>query len=161
MGYYYTTSAETAVPGKSWGMPKTHVPGSRVKERGHRFYSSELSRWVSRDPLGEQAFLSAFIEKRPRQQRLRIVAHSYFSLYTILLNRPIGAWDYLGLDDPGCNIPGFDPRPGDRLHNCMLRCCAQHDQCYYTRDGRAPDGGKRCDAYTWPLIVIPCSPCGN
>jgi hypothetical protein len=40
MGYYLTTSPETAVPVKSWGMPKTHTPASPVKERGHRFYMS-------------------------------------------------------------------------------------------------------------------------
>jgi len=53
MGYYYTTEHETAVPGKSSASPKTHTPGSPVKERGHRYYMPESGRWASRDPLVE------------------------------------------------------------------------------------------------------------
>jgi len=51
MGYYLTTEPEAAVPPKSWATPKTHVPGSRVKERGLRFYMPEIGRWLSRDPI--------------------------------------------------------------------------------------------------------------
>jgi len=35
MSYYYTTEPGNAVPGKSCANPKTHVPGSSVKERGY------------------------------------------------------------------------------------------------------------------------------
>jgi len=34
--------------------PKTHVPLLPVKERGLRFYSPEVGRWTSRDPIGER-----------------------------------------------------------------------------------------------------------
>jgi len=48
MGYYYTAEPENAVPAKFWATPKTHVPGSPVKERGYRYLMPEISRWVSR-----------------------------------------------------------------------------------------------------------------
>jgi len=60
MSYYYTTEPGNAVPGKSCANPKTHVPGSSVKERGHRYYSSEIGRWLSRDSEEEGGAL--FIE---------------------------------------------------------------------------------------------------
>jgi len=56
MGYYYTTSPEKAVPGKSDATPKTHTPGSPVKERGARYYMLESGRWASRDPLISEPF---------------------------------------------------------------------------------------------------------
>ena len=54
MGYYYTVEAENAVPPNSCAMPKTHTPGSPVKERGLRYYNPKIGRWVSRDPMGEK-----------------------------------------------------------------------------------------------------------
>lgn len=47
MGYFLTTDPEIAVPPNSCASPKTHIPASRVKERGHRFYMPEIGRWVS------------------------------------------------------------------------------------------------------------------
>ena len=60
MGYYYKAEPENAVPAKSWATPKTHVPGSPVKERGHRLYTPELGRWASRDPIGERGGFNLF-----------------------------------------------------------------------------------------------------
>ena len=57
MGYYYKAEPENAVPAKSWATPKTHVPGSPVKERGLRFLMPEIGRWASKDPLEEQGGL--------------------------------------------------------------------------------------------------------
>jgi len=53
MGYYYTSEPESAPRVISCASLKTHVPASPVKERGHRFYSPEVGRWLSRDPIGE------------------------------------------------------------------------------------------------------------
>jgi RHS repeat-associated protein len=57
MGYYLTTDPQNAVPPKSWATPKTHTPGSPVKERGHRYFMPETGRWMSRDPKGHKANL--------------------------------------------------------------------------------------------------------
>jgi RHS repeat-associated protein len=53
MGYHLTTSLAWPCA-RSHASPKTHVPGSRLQERGHRYYSANLGRWVSRDPIGER-----------------------------------------------------------------------------------------------------------
>ena len=57
MGYFLTTEPETAVPANSRLSPKTHTPASPVKERGHRYFQPEIGRWLSRDPIGEVAFI--------------------------------------------------------------------------------------------------------
>jgi RHS repeat-associated protein len=49
MGFFLTDQSPT-LPLAS---PKTHTPLLRVEERGLRFYSANLSRWLSRDPIGE------------------------------------------------------------------------------------------------------------
>jgi RHS repeat-associated protein len=60
MGYHLTTSL--ALPSaRSLASPKTHVPGSRLQERGHRYYSASLSRWVSRDPIGENGGINLYV----------------------------------------------------------------------------------------------------
>ena len=75
MGYYYTAEPENTVPPKSWATPKTHVPGSPVKERGHRYYSAESGRWVNRDPIEEEGGIH---------------------LYVFVLNSPVELLDILG-----------------------------------------------------------------
>ncbi len=76
MGYYYTADPENAVPPKSWATPKTHIPGSSVKERGHRFCLPETGRWLSRDPIEENGGLN---------------------LYCVVMNDSVGRMDPLGL----------------------------------------------------------------
>jgi hypothetical protein len=56
MGYFLTTEPENAVPEKSFASPKTHTPLSRLQERGHRYHSPQLGRWINRDPIGDIAF---------------------------------------------------------------------------------------------------------
>lgn len=68
MGYFLISEAEDAVPAKSLATPKTHTPLSQVQERGLRFYSPGLGRWVSRDPIEEEggtANLYAFVMNQP------------------------------------------------------------------------------------------------
>ncbi len=42
-------------------MPKTHTPGSRLEKRGSRFYSAEMGRWVSKDPIGEEGGINVYL----------------------------------------------------------------------------------------------------
>jgi hypothetical protein len=67
MGYFFRAEPETAVPAKSLADPKTHTPFLRVKERGLRFYFPTLGRWLSRDPIGEHAFMVRFLESKHRE----------------------------------------------------------------------------------------------
>ena len=52
MGYYNTTSASFAGTCESV-IPKPHTRDFPVSVLGFRFYSTKLSRWLSRDPIGE------------------------------------------------------------------------------------------------------------
>ena len=78
MAYFLTSAPENARPVAT---PKTHTPFSRVQERGLRFYSPGLGRWVSRDPIEEAGGRN---------------------LYVVLRNQPINGRDPLGLTNgPG------------------------------------------------------------
>lgn len=81
MGYYYTAEPETAVPAKSDATPKTHTPGSRVSERGQRYFMSSIGRWASRDPIGEKGGID---------------------LYSFTRNQPASLYDAHGLE--GCTV---------------------------------------------------------
>jgi hypothetical protein len=118
MGYYYTTSPENAVPPNSWASPKTHVPGSPVKERGYRYYSAELGRWVS---LGVSQISSA-------RKALRDIG-SLYGFRSILEKSSReddwnGSW-MCGLDSPidatGI-IANKNPSP------CMKPCTQKHEE---------------------------------
>jgi len=54
MAYTYISDLNNAWPAKSFAVPKTHTPGPRVKNLGHRFYNPGMGRWVNRDPIGER-----------------------------------------------------------------------------------------------------------
>jgi RHS repeat-associated protein len=41
--------------------PKQLTPGLRMQERGARFYSPELGRWLSRDPIEENGGINLFV----------------------------------------------------------------------------------------------------
>jgi RHS repeat-associated protein len=98
MGYFLTTSPETAVPESSLASPKTHTPFSRVKERGRRFYSPELARWLNRDPVEEEGGIC---------------------LYCFSQNAPLGSIDPLG-----DTVVGYSPSLGNiiRALNALRRC---------------------------------------
>ena len=108
MGYFLTTSPETAVPPKSWATPKTHTPASPVKERGHRYYMPEIGRWVSKDPIEEKGGIN---------------------LFQFVQNNQINGVDDLGLDSPGCDVPAW-AKQFTEANDCFLGCCAIHDKCY-------------------------------
>jgi len=85
MGYYYTAEPENAVPPKFWATPKTHVPGSPVKERGYRFYMPEVARFITEDPIGEDGGMN---------------------LYGFVDNDPIGYVDFGGLAKSAVDYEG-------------------------------------------------------
>ena len=55
MGFYLKSDAagQESMAGEFRGSPKTHTPVSPVQDLGLRYYSANLSRWISRDPAGE------------------------------------------------------------------------------------------------------------
>ena len=98
MGYFLTTEPENAVPPKSLATPKTHVPGSRVKDLGQRYYLPETGRWASRDPICEKAFRHFFLIQLELEEARRLFAHALEPEYLFVLNGPLfrvdsfGAW---------------------------------------------------------------------
>ena len=50
------TDGRKRIPGVFPASRKTLTPGSRLEERGQRFYNPNLGRWLSRDPIGEEVF---------------------------------------------------------------------------------------------------------
>lgn len=69
-------------PDVSRARPKTHTPGPRLQQRGFRYYSSNLGRWLSRDPIEEKGGAN---------------------LHIFLGNDGVNNWDILGrewIEDP-------------------------------------------------------------
>ena len=146
MGYYYITSAENAVPPKSWAMPKTHTPGSPVKERGHRYYSAPLARWPSRDPLGaagmissglwlynpesrrwenkkfhvEEAIQPLYTENDDVGESKRTIQDDLVTLYGFVKNNPVQRADLLGLR---LIVRGCSAKQEERLRNNWEAAC--------------------------------------
>jgi RHS repeat-associated protein len=88
MGYSLTTSFDLPST-RPHASPKMHVPGSRLQERGLRYYSTELSRWINRDPIDEQDSLNvcAFVRNAP-VDRIDYLGLSTIS-YEVLVGSPI------------------------------------------------------------------------
>ena len=60
MGYHLTTSLDLP-PARTPASPKTHTPLPRLQERGHRFYSPDIGRAVSRDAEEETDEFSGYL----------------------------------------------------------------------------------------------------
>ena len=73
MGYFVSTASAVRkrIPGVLPASRKTLTPGSRLKERGLRFYNPAIGRWLSRDPIGEEGGLNryGFVENDPANHR--------------------------------------------------------------------------------------------
>ena len=88
-----------------------HRGPNRGVESGFRFYNPTLGRWLNRDPLGDKAsFGPSRVSVAIIWAQLRISPN----LYGFVENRPVGAWDYLGLTSDCC---GDQPNPNN------YECC--------------------------------------
>ncbi len=96
MGYHLTTSLDLP-PARAPASPKTHTPLPRLQERGHRFYSAEVGRWVSRDPINEIGGSAEF--RREEVEHLQPRAEQEFVFCrnnpTSLID-PYGLWVQIG-----------------------------------------------------------------
>jgi len=77
--------------------PKTHTPGARVSNLGYRYYSPQLSRFISREPLAEHAFLSDQLRGKRCYERRRLRKEAFRPVYLFVANNPLNAVDKLGL----------------------------------------------------------------
>lgn len=72
---------------------------------GYRWYGPSLARWLSRDPIGEHAFLKlVLIDARTLRQLQGEHSLREVNEYEIVANNGISHWDYLGLEmqNNGC-----------------------------------------------------------
>ena len=124
------------------------------------FYNPQTGHWLNRDPLGEPGF-----EVLKRQSASPLAGGP--NRYIFVRNDPIMKWDYLGLDNPGCDLPD-DVRAKLKASgtlDCYLRCCATHDACFSkhgcTSKSWAGGAAQVVGAQSCPLIcvVASLSPC--
>jgi RHS repeat-associated protein len=104
---------------------------------GMRWYDAETGRFISRDPIGLESY-------DPNLQRY-------------VWNSPAQLTDPMGLDNPGCDFPVVREIPSIALQtiggrNCLLRCCAKHDFCYFEHD-------PPCTASSWISASGDCQWC--
>ena len=92
--------AENRTPPGFSASLKPHTPLPHLQVSGLRYYSPELGRWPSRDPLQEPGG---------------------FNLYGFVRNGPVDKIDYLGLWEPPDLDPDY-PDEGDE-------CCCYTDPC--------------------------------
>jgi hypothetical protein len=93
----------------------------RLQERGLRYDSPPLGRWMSRDPLGDHAFLLQTPSTLSRRDRAPFIARSRAPVYLFTENSPIDRVDILGLfGGGGVGGPGHGDFPGS----------TDYDDCY-------------------------------
>jgi hypothetical protein len=93
--------------------PKSDLPRAASACPGFRYYSPEMGRWLSRDPIGEPSFarqvavLDFLPQRRPANQLLQV------PVYIFVANAPTHLVDFLGLWNRDTYIK-------DR---CTIPCC--------------------------------------
>jgi RHS repeat-associated protein len=68
-----------------------------LQKRGLRYYSPGLGRWLSRDPIGDEATLRSVVRGKSRAERVKLYRESLQPLYLFVHNEPITVTDILGL----------------------------------------------------------------
>ena len=63
----------------------------------YRYYSPDLGRWLSRDPIGEDAFFNNYILNQSSQEKLALYRQSLMPAYLFVGNNSIDNFDILGL----------------------------------------------------------------
>jgi hypothetical protein len=76
---------------------------------GYRYYNPSAGRWLSRDPIGDNAFLTQYIDKLPDGSDDEIDSITQEGLkpgYILVANNPVNTFDKFGLDAhvPDCTI---------------------------------------------------------
>ncbi len=103
-----------------------------------RKYRVEIGRWMSRDPL----FEAGFHKMSYNLKKCRFRNYKEALQFTFLNNNSILAFDFLGLDNPGCDLPSpANPELWSKKKAaCYRKCCAIHDECYSEHE---------CSMYSW------------
>jgi RHS repeat-associated protein len=65
---------------------------------GYRYYNPSTGRWLNRDPLGDESFLTSYSADKDEIGQMLLRIESLKPPYTFALNQPVTAIDSLGLD---------------------------------------------------------------
>jgi len=139
-----TTVIYTEIPAIATSLPADTPPTTNadVYYYGYRYYCPELGRWVSRDPIGDEAFLSFYLAGKPLAERKALRGAALYPPYLFCVNNSAGLYDILGLDCPGCDLV---PNWGWVETPCVFRACAYHDACY---------DRNSCSAFSWIGTIL-------
>ena len=118
-----------------WGLARIRILSTKFYDDetglvyyGYRYYSPNLGRWISRDPIEEYGHMS--LRKVPTADRIRLTSET--NLFIYLKNNPVNATDSLGLyaiDKAGNPIgPGGPPRGLIAASHTMD--CSYYDDAY-------------------------------
>ena len=69
-----------------------------LPQTAHCFYNPTTGRWLSRDPLGDEAFLRSYSAGKDEMGQTLLRSASMKPSYVFALNQPVSAIDLLGLD---------------------------------------------------------------
>lgn len=75
------------------------------------FYNPSTGRWLSRDPIGDEAFFAAYAAGKSPRERIWIRERSLDQSYLFSHNSPIGTHDVDGALIPLPPFPGLPPWP--------------------------------------------------
>jgi RHS repeat-associated protein len=129
---------------------KEYHPNSGLVYYLYRFYDLNMQRWPNRDPIRELGFEAVRAHYARKGKPTRGDGDNAFQF---VHNTPITKWDYMGLDDPGCDSPATSlPCELPGAVDCYLACCAQHDRCFKVNHCKA--------ASSWAQILCPTK-CGH
>jgi RHS repeat-associated protein len=76
---------------------ETLTPDRSAKDSGHRFYSPEISRWLSRDPLGDEAFFEEYANGKDDEEHGRLRNKAHGNTFSFVDNNPVSSIDLHGL----------------------------------------------------------------
>jgi RHS repeat-associated protein len=114
---------------------------------GFRYYSASVGRWISRDPIGEQAFLEAQLAHSSDLKSQALRRHALLPGYLFAVNDAVGSVDVLGMwvagDTPpniakgtstivcenGKAVPKLGPATKDNSQ-CVNRCIISHERSH-------------------------------
>lgn len=70
-------------------------------QTGLCFYNPQQGRWLSRDPIGEEAFLSFYSQDKSVARQLQLRSEALKPVYAFTANNPSSSWDAVGLCPAG------------------------------------------------------------
>ena len=147
---YFITESESASSTSSSSRPKTAYRRVSGLVSGHRYFSPEIGRWISRDPIGELGFESipmtvAFIDSPTplMENGDKGLAAQLEPLYAHTHNDPINSFDVLGL---ACGSGWSEWLVPDKPGGFPFESpCQNHDDCYGDKGCKAGKTKAECD----------------